>query len=344
MSHLAKLTESGPQSEIYLASLAELRWVNRANYEMLRFARTSRTPTGDRMFDSLAATFYEKVVGAYDAYIAERDANSSGRYRHLRTALAAASELYHFREHLPPEYAMTCKQVHALCPDYRLMNSLANVSKHRTRRDNDWVGTPLIQKADDVEEVQVVTRYTDEDGHYSHSQNVVFANCSDGVSRNVDQALTAVLNFWGSTLAGLGVTPFVTRVPPEVPASRFVARSEARGMALEALRLIDFNQRWRLFEFNNTTRTASPVDLTGMKASFRIRKPAFVLGISIDDPTGGEPIEIELRLTDEESQAYAKTSSDAERSDFGRQLLSVRRDEVEKLIAEALETRRCGLP
>jgi hypothetical protein len=59
------------------------------------------------VFDDLASLFYHNVVSAHDHYATIRDENTSGRNRHTRAALEAATALYHFREHLPPQYAKT---------------------------------------------------------------------------------------------------------------------------------------------------------------------------------------------------------------------------------------------
>jgi hypothetical protein len=99
------------------------------------------------LFDDLPSLFYHNVISAYDDYVAVRDGNTSGRSGHTRTALEAATALFHFREHLAGPHAKTRAQVVADCPDYRLVADVVNVTKHGTLTRPTSEGPPLVDSA-----------------------------------------------------------------------------------------------------------------------------------------------------------------------------------------------------
>jgi len=82
------------------------------------------------MFDDVAAQFHEAILNACQDYVKVRDGDTSGRSQHMRAALDLATHLFHFREHLPEEHALSRMQVSTACPDYRLIADVANALKH----------------------------------------------------------------------------------------------------------------------------------------------------------------------------------------------------------------------
>lgn len=293
------------------------------------------------MFHNLAIYFYENLVATYDAYVRERDADTSGRYRHLRTAAQCANVLFHFREHLTDPHTMTWREVYDECPDYRLIANIANTTKHHELTQNDPIGPPLVARVEDLKEVRVIVRYEDEQGDYSDARTLVSAMCSDGVERDVDVALTNVLNFWGGKLQAWGITKFVARSTPERPGTRWLSREEIRPGNLEALQGIDFTQQFQLLEWDAEAGRAKPKDLTGSKIEFRIYKPSYKLGIGFTHPDhpDEEPIEIEFDLTDEESARVHVAKTDAEREATYRELADARQEEISTRVMEMIESR-----
>lgn len=294
------------------------------------------------MFQNLAIYFYENLVASYDAYVRERDADSSGRYRHLRTAVQCSSVLFHFREHLTAPHTMTWLEVYRECPDYRLIANIANTTKHSNLTKNDPIGVPLVARTEDLSEVRVIVRYEDEHGDYSDSRTVVWAQCCDGVERDVDVALTNVLNFWGAKLEAWGVTKFVARPLPDRPGTRWLSREEIRPGNLEALQGIDFTQQFRLFEWDSDAGVAKPKDITGSKIEFRIYKPSykFAIGFTHPDHPDKAPIEMEFDLTDEESARVHAANTDAEREAAYRAFADARQDEIRARAVETIGYRR----
>ena len=222
------------------------------------------------MFDDLGAMFYENVVPAYNALVEQREGDTAGLSRHLRVAIGAASALFHFREHLPAQHALTRGQVVAACSEYRLIADVANASKHQALNRDTSEGPPLVKSAKDIRERIVITQYEDAEGPYIDERTIVFVACSDGIERSVDAALTNVFNYWGAMLQQMGVIDFVASPQPEVPGRRLIPRAEAKRLNLEARNTVRFKQNFQLQRFNAITGQAEPVDLTGTKIFFRL--------------------------------------------------------------------------
>ena len=285
------------------------------------------------MFDNLAATFYNNVVAAYDEYVDHRDSTTAGRDRHLRTAVAAATALYHFREHLPDSLRAPVKNLEQTSPEYALMQGVTNASKHKqvTRR------RPLVLGAEDIREVTVIVRYSDEDGEYSHAQTTINVTCSDGVIRWLDPAITRVLNFWGEILKNAGVCGHNIRTEPEAPGRRYLSRGEASlKLNLEAMRGLDFRQSMQLLRFDDTLGYAIPTDLTGADVQFRIYKPPqHIVDITMSHPKHGD-VTASIPLTDEENVAFHHVASQAEQKAFMERLFQAHRSEIEQKLGDQL--------
>jgi hypothetical protein len=295
------------------------------------------------VFDDLASLFYHNVVSAYDQYVSIRDGNTSGRNRHTRTALEAAIALFHFREHLPSEHAKTRAQVVAECPDYRLVADVTNATKHRTLDRDTSEGPPLVKSAEDIEETTVVTRYADEQGEYTDARTLVFVSCNDGALRNLDIALTNVLNYWGSELKRLDIVAYVPREAPELSGARVVLRSQARVYNKEIIQGLRFKERLQLMKFDAVKGCAVPIDLTGAKIEYRIYKPRYSVNITLNSPGLDEPIKHTLDLTEEQSFAVAELKTDAERISYINSVILERRKEISDIMAATLNERTKAL-
>lgn len=279
-------------------------------------------------------------MSAYDDYAAVRDGNTGGRSRQTRAALNAATALFHFREHLPASLAKTRAQIVADCPDYRLVADVANVTKHKDLTRDTPEGMPLVKSAEDIDERVVVTRYKDDQGEYSDAQTYVFVNCSDGTSRDLDSALTNVLNYWGEKLKRQGIVKYKSRSPPENRNARFVPRSEAKAPNLEMLSGLRWTQKFQLMEFDSAKGSSAPIDLTGANLEFRIYKPRYSVDITATPPNGGEAIKYSIDLTEEQSLALAAIKTDAEREAFLRTIMVQHRNEISATISASLKSRR----
>src|ERR1700722_1989792 len=98
------------------------------------------------MFDDLAAFYHDHVVTEYAEYLSTYSSKIMGLSQDMRRALAAASALFHLREHLPAPQ-MSRGAVERLCPDYGLLGDVVNASKHGSVTQPTPHGAPLIAQA-----------------------------------------------------------------------------------------------------------------------------------------------------------------------------------------------------
>jgi hypothetical protein len=237
----------------------------------------------------------------------------------------------------------TRPEVVADCTDYQLVADVTNATKHRVLNRDTSEGPPIVRAAEDVEEVTVITRYEDEQGEYADARTLVMVKCSDGVRRNLDTALTNVLNFWGEELKRLGVVDYTQRPVPEPPGSRFVPRSEARPLNFEILQGLRWRQKFQLLKFDFSKGCSAPVDLSDVvKLEMKIYKPRYVVDIVGNLPGFAEPIKCSTELSEEQSFAVAALKTDAEREAYKNRLLVERQQEIRDAITAALQARTKG--
>lgn len=293
------------------------------------------------VFDNLAATFYNNVVAAYDEYIVHRDSSAAGRDRHLRTAVTAATALYHFREHLPDSLRALGKDIELNSPDYELIRGVTNASKHKeaTRRRR------LVERAEDIREVTVIVSYSDENGDYSHAQTKVDVSCTDSTTRWLDPAITRVLNLWGAILKDAGVCGYNARPEPEAPGRRYIVRDQASvQLSLEMMRDLNFRQSMQLLKFDNTLGRALPIDLTAADIQFRVYEPLqHIVDVKMSHPDHGE-ITASIPLTDEENIALHQVASGQGQDAFMERLFQTHRTEIERKFKEQLAANAAILP
>ena len=173
------------------------------------------------MFDDIHAYFHENVVAAYMQYKEARDNPRAGCSNDLRLAMSAATALYHFREHLPPQHIRTRRQLASVCLDYDLLGDIVNAGKHR----HVTHGTPQITSAEKIYELVVITEYRDEKGRYLHNEKVVNVDLDNGTSRDLFEILTNVINMWLSELNSMGIMINPNFFP--LPSNAIPSRSEA---------------------------------------------------------------------------------------------------------------------
>lgn len=291
------------------------------------------------MFDDVAITFYNNVVAAYDEYVANRDATSAGQNRHIRSAVTAAIALYHYREHLPDTIKPGYRAAIQACPEYRLIQGVANAGKHKSVDRFD----PLVGSAADIRELIVCTRFCDNEGEYSDVQTKVIVACTDGKTQNLDPALTRVLNYWGDLLDSNGLVAFKKRPEKPLPGHIFVDRNDARmGLDLEALQGIDFRQNFQFQEFDQNTGNAVPLNLDGAEVEFQLYKPPRqILDLTMTHPDFGA-VTVSLEFTDAENHNYHGLQTDDEREEFKRTIISTRRSELQSLLQAAIIDRRAS--
>ncbi len=269
------------------------------------------------MFDDLAAYYHENVVSAFVDYRDTSKDGLAGRSRDLRSALIAATALFHLREHLPKTVALTRAEVERLCPDYALLGDVVNAAKHKSVTQNTPHGAPLVDNATNLGEQLVFIEYEDDAGTYQYIQKTVVAKLADGTERNLLEVLTNVINFWELHLQSLGVlsTARTFAYDGDIRA-RSRAECEANRLDFEVVQGQRFLQSMRLLRFNSKTGKAEPIDLTGSKVSFRIYRPQFNIELSLTHDASGKEFKKTITLTEDESAAFSHLSNDAERQAY----------------------------
>lgn len=266
------------------------------------------------MFDDLAAYFYENVVSSFEEYRQTKTSRKAGRSRDLRTAMIAASALFHLREHLPPSNAMSRTAVERLCADYGVLGDIVNAAKHSSISSDTPHGPPLVKTAAQLREEVVITEYRDDVGTYRFIEKAVIAQLTDGSCRVVLEVLTNVMNFWQAHLNALGVVAKARTYPLEAsnqPMSR--AECESNRMDFEIIAGVRFASKIRMQRYNYETGTVEPVDLTGCQAEFKVYRPQYNVDISLVHAESGSVLKKTVTLSEEESMVVASMQTDAER-------------------------------
>jgi hypothetical protein len=284
------------------------------------------------MYDDLAAYFHENVVPSYLEFVESINDGSSGVSEHLRAAINSATVLYHVREHLPQGHQKSRKEVANACPEYDLVADIVNASKHGqlTR------GSPQIVKADDIQELMILTQYADEAGEYFSAEHAVVTKLIDGSTRNVGEILASVINYWGSLFHILGIinnpTSF-TYARPNHP----LTREEVDGQKndLKMIKGVRFKQAMVLQEYNYQTGMVSPIDLTGSQLKFSIYEPPkHTLVINLEHNETGNVMAREIEIDHDEYQKFESIQSDQEKQEF-LSAIANKSSVMEELVSEA---------
>jgi hypothetical protein len=292
------------------------------------------------MFDDLAAYFVNNVKAAYKAYLDNRSA-SAGTFRHTRHALELATALFHFREHLPAQQAMSRTNAEARCSEYALVGDVANAAKHQQLTGQTPHGAPFITKAEEILERTIITQFFDADGMYTDVKTAVFISCTDGIERSLDEALIGVLNFWIAELQNLSIITLPAVSAYVRPGSVFVSRADAKQLDLEIVKGLEWRHAMQLLRFDTATQQSTLVDLSGMQLQMKIYVPRYSVSLSIAPPDGGEPFDLQLELADEQSATFHGLKTEAEKAAFAQSLAQDRITEIaEKVQAAMLERTR----
>lgn len=290
---------------------------------------------GERMFDDLKAYFYEDVVASYEECRDVKRLQKTGRSRLIRKAVVAASALYHFREHLEnglhDQHDFSREKISQICPDYDLLGNIVNCSKHATINRN----SPLVDKAENMAEYNVITFYKDEKGEYQNIENEVHVKLNDGSTREMFEILTNVINFWFRHLRLIGVIDIEHQYPlPDRKQPKM--RNECTGTRrdIEIISGVRFQQNLLLKKYNYETGKVEPVDLTGCQIRGEIHGPTTAFELVIANNTTGETFKKEIALSDEEIQQYAMVSSDEEKKSFQQTMCNNHKDEIQDALRE----------
>ena len=287
-----------------------------------------------KMFDDFRAYYHENVLAAFIEFRDRVQGGTAGESRDLRAAIAVCEALFHLREHLPWEHAISRSDVEAKCPDFGLVADIANVAKHRELTGNTPHGAPLISKADQLSEVLVITTYEDVEGEYRGFTKEVRASLNTGSNVNVMEVVTKVLNFWHQFLvdAGIESTP-KTFVFDDCLGYRDRGACQT-GPALHMIQGVRFSQTLQLRKFNPTSGKAEPVVLPPeARVNMRIWKPSgFEIELSLRHDQSGREYKRVISLTADEGNLIEGLPVDQREAHINA--LSVVRDAHREMITE----------
>jgi len=266
------------------------------------------------MYDDLSAYFHENVVPSYQEFVESIGDGSSGLSEHLRAAINAATVLYHLREHLPQAHQKSRQQVASTCPDYDLVADIVNASKHGelTR------GNPQISKAEDIQELTILTKYEDDLGEYFGSEHAVVVRLTNGSTRNVGEILTNIINYWGAEFHAIGILSNSMSFDYKRPIHPLTREEvEKQKNNLKMIQGVRFRYAMKLQEYNYETGTVSPIDLTGSEIKFRIyQPPKHTLVVNLEHNETGNVISRELELSHEEYEKLENMRSENEKQRY----------------------------
>lgn len=276
------------------------------------------------MFDDPAAYFHENVVASFIAYQKINNEKAAGKSRDLNYGLTAATSLFHFREFLPEAHTLSRRDAECLCPDYGLLGDIVNVAKHRSIEKETPHGEPLIKRAEDLSERIVFIRYEDDKGPYQAIQKVIIVKLTDGTERYLLDILTNVINFWQEYLYSIGVVkathqflfqnPLRARTRAEVGDNRFL---------LEFIEGVRFQQTLQVFQYNNRTGKAEPVELSGVEDKIRQHHSEPKVVITRTDKDTGKKYMKTIFLSNEEKLKFFSLPTDEEQQRYLEGLPSV---------------------
>jgi hypothetical protein len=242
----------------------------------------------------------------------------------LKSALAAATATFHFREHLPPCLQKTRAQMAQICPDYDLLGDVVNASKHNLLTK----GNPRINSADDI---RIARHYVfeDEDGVYPSNSKSIEISLKDGRTRELFDVLTNVVNMWVTFLHDAGVSEKSDLFQHE-DRNRVISRAEAkRGIDLVATQGLALTQGLKIQKYNYQKGRPEPIDLTGAKFQFSLHDPRaakYSMDMQIVSPEG-KKYTASVDLDPDEVDEYLLLKTGSQLEEFRNKVL-MRRGEV----------------
>jgi hypothetical protein len=293
------------------------------------------------MFDDLAAYFYENVVSSFEEYLEIKDSDTAGRSRDIRTAMIAASALFHLREHLPLSHALSRATVEHQCSDYGVLGDIVNASKHSSISNNTPHGAPLVTSATQLEELIVLTEYKDQDGIYHFVEKRGIVKPANGTSRNILEILTNVMNFWQAYLHSLGIVskPHTYTLDSHQQPKARTECGETGRLNLLMVKGLRFHLAMLWQRYNYETGTIEPIDLTGSKVEMNIYRPRYEVDLSLTHKATGSKFKKTITLSEEESEILAGLHTDSERQNYVHSLPCAQ-EALQQLAAEAGLTSR----
>jgi hypothetical protein len=246
------------------------------------------------MFQNLNQYFTENVLTEYKNYVKQRKNNKSGFSEDIKHGLRSASALFHFREHFPDELRLTRNQLEKICPNFKLLADVVNVSKHGTLDRN----SPQVTDSKNIFEEIVSTTYFDNKGEFQHIQKEVITKLDSGEEVVLFELLTEIMNMWIDQLKSKGL--FLELSTFLIYSKKLPRRNKNSGQLNILTNRSFYGRRFKLQKYNYDLKRIEPVDLTNANISMKFYKKTIPVEISIIPKDGNETRKIEMELTQRE--------------------------------------------
>jgi hypothetical protein len=202
--------------------------------------------------------------------------------------------MFDFREQFSDELNLSRKQIESICPNFKLLADVVNVSKHGTIDRN----SPKITNSKNIFEEIVCTKYVDKKGDFQHIQVEVIIELDSGENIVLYELLTEILNMWIEQLNSIGLfldLPLFSIYPKSLP------RRNKNSDLLKITSTKNFyGRRFRIQRYNYELGRIEPEDITNSQISMKLYVPTYYAEVSIDQNNGNEIIKIKVDLTESE--------------------------------------------
>jgi hypothetical protein len=274
------------------------------------------------MYDTPRGHFVSFVLPAFEDYMNERSKREACFGKDLRVAKNAATYLYHMREHMPACFTKSTTDLAKSCPDYSLLNQIANALKHReqSKKSKKQHGPWLFDSAADIYEIQVITQYSDEFGPYYVTTKEVVVKQRDGTIREFSGVFRNVVNMWIDELAthGVGTFPKISE-PDSSPPKRESAGGAGRfDCSLKAGE--DHVIHYQMRRYDHEKKKSVPIDIAGHQYEMTLRKPPEIKIVWTNNATG-EQVAIPIgQLEVDEWNQFESLAADEDKQEFLKSL------------------------
>lgn len=284
------------------------------------------------MFQNARNYVVQNVLPAYSGFFEGLRRSRWGQGEVVRLGITAAVALYHLREHLPDPKPSESVLEQA-CPDFALVRDVTNVAKHSklTR------GSPQISNASQLFEIGVSTQYKDKKGVYSAFEVTACVKLDDGTERDLAEILHNVMEMWVQKLEDLGIKDLPMKdetLRRDVHLSRAeAAKRRLSGVGIQGEELA---LRFQVRRFNYATGRSEPVDLTGAKVKFTMRKIPDSVPMHVEIPDHGLKADADIPLTRAQAAKFSRLLSAEEKERYVAELVR-RSPRLGKLIRDGFQ-------
>lgn len=276
------------------------------------------------MYDDLRNFFVECLLADHDAFREAKQLKIAGLSTDLRLAIHACSSMLHMADHVHAELSETDPSftfpslgayhghLCGLTAEYKIITDCANAHKHRrVSRHN-----PVLTSATSIQEVIVVTEYSDENGIYRIAEKEIHIKLSDGRVQLMHECLDAVREMWWRELQRLGVLPMTMNDVPN-PRTPFPPCREQEGeAALLSIKLMQgerFKQAMILQKYNYQTNRLEPIELSEGLLQSSIYQESRGFDLMIKNRKTEEEKVVQVPISDSEHEEIMGLQSDDDR-------------------------------